>query len=88
MQSTSAPLDHASLIIHSRADPIPPPFRLRADPIPPAIPPDPIPPRFLDALKVMEQNKKLDANNDKIDGFINQIKELQQLNARIMQSQN
>lgn len=43
--------------------------------------------RFQDAIQVMEKNYKLDPKNDKIQGFLNQIKEMEKMNARIMELQ-
>ncbi len=39
--------------------------------------------RFADALRVMEKNLEQDPRNDRISGFMNQIKEMAQLNVRI-----
>jgi tetratricopeptide (TPR) repeat protein len=43
--------------------------------------------RFQDAIQVMEKNFALDPKNDRIEGFINQIKELEKTNARIQELQ-
>ena len=43
--------------------------------------------RFADAKQVMEKNLEYDPRNDRIIGFINQIKELERINARINELQ-
>jgi tetratricopeptide (TPR) repeat protein len=44
--------------------------------------------RFQDAIQVMEKNFALDRKNDRIEGFIKQIKEVEKTNARIQELQN
>lgn len=44
--------------------------------------------RFADALHVMEKNLEWDPRNDRIVGFINQIKDMERMNARINELQN
>ncbi len=43
--------------------------------------------RFADAYSVMERNRQQDQRNEKIKGFMKQIKELEQRNARMVQIQ-
>jgi len=44
--------------------------------------------RFADALHVMEKNLEFDPRNDKIAGFISQIKDMERVNNRINELQN
>ncbi len=43
--------------------------------------------RFTNAIEIMEKNQALDPKNDKIQGFLNQIKDMEKMNARIMELQ-
>ncbi len=43
--------------------------------------------RFQDAVAVMQQNQELDPRNDKIEGFLNQIRMLEHFNDRMMRLQ-